>query len=145
VIDSGLLVRALLRPTPSAALTVVQLALEGTRVIGMISPALLQEVFTLLCRTDLRRLTHPPLDDDLIDRFVRYVAQRFHLVPGVLGHVSGVPGLAAENPAVVGAVEGRAEAIITDDPSLLRLGSITVSDARVQIWEAGAFVRRGLR
>src|SRR4051794_29003030 len=61
VIDPDVLVRGLLRPRPSAALTVVELALEGVRLTGIVSPVLLEEVLALLSRPEMRRLTRPPL------------------------------------------------------------------------------------
>jgi hypothetical protein len=146
VIDPGVLVRGLLRPRPSAALTVVELALEGVRLTGIVSPVLLEEVLALLSRPEMRRLTRPPLEDALIDRFVRHIASRFELTPGALRGVEGLPPAGVDNPAVAAALEGRADAIISDDPALEDLASIEVPGfQRVDVCEPGAFLRRGLR
>jgi hypothetical protein len=140
VIDPAVIVGGLLRRRRSAALEVVELAITRTRVVGVISPPLLEQIFRLLSLPVIRRLAQPPMDDDLIDRIVSHLARRFEITPGVLE--IEFPEGGPETPLVVAALEAGVDAIVSDDEGL---ATITVAGFRpLRVWGPGAFLRHGL-
>jgi len=89
-----------------------------------------------------RRLTDPPLDHDLIQRAIRYVGERFTVVTGSFKDVDKVPDDFRDNPLIKAALEGVAEAIVSDDIDLLSLKVVKVSGFRpLQINAPGPFLR----
>ena len=82
VLDTQIIVRGLVRRRTSAAVELFDLALEHRRIIGVISPMLLDECARVLKMSEIRTMASPPLDDDLIERAVRYIGERFTVVPG---------------------------------------------------------------
>ena len=82
VLDTQLVVRGLVRRRKSAAVELFDLALEGVRMLAVTSPVLLEEYESVLRLPHVRRFTNPPLDDDLIQRAIQYIGERFIVVAG---------------------------------------------------------------
>ncbi len=121
VLDTQILVRGLIRRRTSAAVELFDLALESRRIVGVTSPMLLDECARVLKMPEIRTMASPPLDDDLIERAVRYIGERFTVVAGAFQDVDRVPKDAKDNPLVEAALEGSAQAIVSDDGHLLSL------------------------
>ncbi|MEP6655473.1 MAG: PIN domain-containing protein, partial [Myxococcales bacterium] len=98
VLDTQIIVRGLVRRRMSAAVELFDLALEHRRILGVTSPILLDECARVLKTAEIRALASPPLDDDLIERAVRYIRERFTAVPGAFQDVDRVPKDAKDNP-----------------------------------------------
>jgi len=142
VLDTQLVVRGLVRRRKSAAVELFDLALEGVRMLAVTSPVLLEEYESVLRLPHVRGLTNPPLDDDLIQRAIQYIGERFIVVAGAFKDVDKVPDDAKDNPLVEAALEGAAEAIISDDVDLLSLKVVKVRGFRpVQIYAPGPFLK----
>ena len=142
VLDTQLVIRGLVRRRRSAAVELFDLALEGVRVRAVTSPLLLAECESVLRLPDVRALTNPPLDDDLIQRAVDYIGERFIVVAGAFKEVDRVPDDAKDNPLIEAALEGAAEAIVSDDVDLLSLKVVKVRGFRpVQIYAPGPFLK----
>jgi hypothetical protein len=62
------------------------------------SPILLEECQSVLEMPDVRRLTDPPLDDDLIHRAMGYIVGRFVVVTGSFKNIDKVPDDPGDNP-----------------------------------------------
>jgi hypothetical protein len=140
VIDSSVIVGGLLRRRRTAALEVVEMALQRSRLVGVTSPALLEEVFRLLSFPWVRRLAKPPLDDDLIDRVVGQIGERFDLTPGLLEVGDTLEG-AVQSPPLLAALEAGVDLIISDDEEL---ATATVTGRRaVRVCAPSAFLRYG--
>jgi putative PIN family toxin of toxin-antitoxin system len=145
VLDTQIVIRGLVRRRKSAAVELFDLALERLRVIGVTSPLLLEESERVLKLPHIRTMASPPLDDDLIERAVRYIGERFDLVPGAFNDVDKVPDDAKDNPLIEAALEGEAEAIVSDDDDLLSLKVVKVRGFRpVQIYAPGPFLKYAL-
>lgn len=145
VLDTQLVVRGLVRRRRSAAVELFELALAGARVTAVTSPLLLSEVERVLKQPAIRGLARPPLDDDLIERAMRFIGERFTVVPGTFQDVHKVPEDAKDNPLVEAALEGDAEAIVSDDEDLLSLKVVKVSGFRpVQVYAPGPFLKHVL-
>jgi predicted nucleic acid-binding protein len=108
VLDTQLVVRGLVRRRKSAAVELFDLALEGVRMLAVTSPVLLEEYESVLRLPHVRGLTNPPLDDDLIQRAILYIGERFIVVAGAFKDVDKVPDDAKDNPLVEAALEGAA-------------------------------------
>ena len=143
VLDTQIIVRGLVRRRTSAAVELFDLALESRRIVGVISPMLLDECARVLKMSEIRTMaTNPPLDDDLIERAVRYIGERFTVVPGDFQDVDRVPTDAKDNPLVEAALEGSAQAIVSDDDHLLSLKVVKVDGFRpVQVYAPGPFLK----
>jgi len=142
VLDTQIVIRGLIRRRESAAVDLFDLALEGLRVVGVTSPLLLQESERVLKLPDIRTMASPRLDDDLIERAVRYIRERFSVVPGAFSEVDKVPDDAKDNPVIEAALEGEAEAVVSDDEDLLSLKVVKVLGFRpVQIYAPGPFLK----
>ena len=142
VLDTQLVIRGLVRRRRSAAVELFDLALEGVRVRAVTSPLLLAECESVLRLPHVRALTNPPLDDDLIQRAVDYIGERFIVVAGAFKEVDRVPDDAKDNPLIEAALEGAAEAIVSDDVDLLSLKMVKVRGFRpVQIYAPGPFLK----
>jgi predicted nucleic acid-binding protein len=111
------------------------------RMLAVTSPLLLEVYETVLRLPQVRGLTNPPLDDDLIQRAVSYIGERFIVVTGAFKDVDKVPDDAKDNP-LVEALEGAAEAIVSDDVDLLSSKVVKVRGFRpVQIYAPGPFLK----
>lgn len=142
VLDTQLVIRGVVGRRKSAAVALFDLALERVRIVAVASPLLLEEYDSVLRLPEVRGLTDPPLDDDLIQRAMRYIVQRFTYVTGSFKDVEKVPDDARDNPLVEAALEGAAEAIVSDDTDLLSLKVVKVSGFRpVQIYAPGPFLK----
>jgi len=142
VLDTQLVIRGLVRRRKSAAVELFDLALEGVRLLAVTSPFLLEESERVLRLPHIRTLANPPLDDDLIARAVRYIGERCIVVPGAFKDVEKVPDDAKDNPLIEAALEGAAEAIVSDDVDLLSLKVVKVRGFRpVQIYAPGPFLK----
>jgi putative PIN family toxin of toxin-antitoxin system len=142
VLDTQLVIRGLVRRQRSAAVELFDLALEGVRMLAVTSPLLLEEYESVLRLPHIRTLTTPPLDDDLIQRAIGYIGERFTVVGGVFKDVDKVPDDAKDNPLIEAALEGAAEAIVSDDVDLLSLKVVKVRGFRpVQIYAPGPFLK----
>jgi putative PIN family toxin of toxin-antitoxin system len=142
VLDTQLVIRGLVRRRKSAAVELFDLALEGVRIRAVTSPLLLEEYESVLRLPQIRGLTNPPLDDDLIQRAMQYIGERFIVVAGEFKDVDKVPDDAKDNPLVEAALEGAAEAIVSDDVDLLSLKVVKVRGFRpVQIYAPGPFLK----
>ncbi len=142
VLDTQLVIRGLVRRRKSAAVELFDLALEGVRMLAVTSPLLLEEYESVLRLPHVRGLTNPPLDDDLIQRAMRYIGERFIVVAGAFTDVDKVPDDAKDNPLIEAALEGAAEAIVSDDVDLLSLKVVKVRGFRpVQIYAPGRFLK----
>lgn len=67
-------------------------------MLAVTSPVLLEEYESVLRLPHVRGLTNPPLDDDLIQRAIQYVGERFIVVAGAFKDVDKVPDDAKDNP-----------------------------------------------
>ena len=142
VIDTQLIVRGLVRRHKSAAVELLDLALDGARLLAVTSPMLLEECERVLRLPHIRALASPPLDDDLIKRALRYIGERFTVVPGVFKDVDKVPDDVKDNPLIEAALEGSAEVIVSDDVDLLSLKVVHVRGFRpVQIQAPSPFLK----
>jgi putative PIN family toxin of toxin-antitoxin system len=142
VLDTQLVVRGMVRRRKSAAVELFDLALEGVRMQAVTSPLLLEEYENVLKLPHVRTLTNPPLDDDLIHRAISYIGERFDVVAGAFKDVDKVPDDAKDNPLIEAALEGAAEAIVSDDVDLLSLKVVKVRGFRsVQIYAPGPFLK----
>jgi putative PIN family toxin of toxin-antitoxin system len=142
VLDTQLVIRGLVRRRKSAAVELFDMALEGARMLAVTSPVLLEEYESVLRLPQVRGLTNPPLDDDLIQRAMQYIGERFIVVAGSFTDVDKVPDDAKDNPLIEAALEGAAEAIVSDDVDLL---SLKVRGFRpVQIYAPGPFLKHVL-
>jgi len=104
------------------------------------SPVLLEECQNVLRMPQVRGLTDPPLDDDLIQRALGYIVERFVVVTGSFKHVDKVPDDVRDNPLIEAALEGAVEAIVSDDADLLSLKVVKVHGFRpVHIYAPGPF------
>lgn len=113
VLDTQLVIRGLIRRRRSAAVELFDLALEGIRVVGVTSPLLLDEAVRVMKLPNIRSLASPALDDDLIERTVRYIGERFTVVQRTFQGVDKVPDDAEDNPLIEAALEGGAAAIVS--------------------------------
>ena len=146
VLDTQIIVRGLIRRRSSAAVELFDLALETRRMVGVTSPVLLEECTQVLKMPEIRAMLSPPLDDDLIERAVRYIGEQFTVVPGDFQDVDRVPKDAKDNPLVEAALEGSAQAIVSDDVHLLSLKVVKVDGFEpVQIYAPGPFLKHVLR
>ena len=135
VLDTQIIVRGLVRRRTSAAVELFDLALESRRIVGVISPMLLDDCARVLKMSEIRTMANPPLDDDLI-------GERFTVVPGDFQDVDRVPKDAKDNPLVEAALEGSAQAIVSDDDHLLSLKVVKVDGFRpVQVYAPGPFLK----
>lgn len=142
VLDTQLVIRGIVGRRKSAAVELFDLALEGGRMVAVTSPFLLDECDSVLRLPEVRRLTHPPLDDDLIQRVMRYIVERFTIVTGSFKGLDRVPDDVRDNPLIEAALEGAAEAIVSDDVDLLSLKVVKVRGFRpVQIYAPGPFLK----
>jgi putative PIN family toxin of toxin-antitoxin system len=142
VLDTQLVIRGLVRRRKSAAVDLFDLALEGVRMLAVTSPLLLEEYESVLRLPNVRALTSPPLDDDLIQRAVDYIGERFIVVAGAFKDVDKVPDDAKDNPLIEAALEGAAEAVVSDDVDLLSLKVVKVRGFRpVQIYAPRPFLK----
>ena len=111
-------------------------------MVAVTSPLLLEECESVLSLSHVRALTNPPLDDDLIQRAIGYVGERFTVVAGAFKDVDKVPDDAGDNPLIEAALEGATEAIVSDDVDLLSLKVVKVRGFRpVQIYAPGPFLK----
>jgi predicted nucleic acid-binding protein len=118
------------------------LALEHRRIVGVTSPILLDECARVLKMPEIRAMASPLLDDDLIDRAVRYIGERFIVVPGAFQDVDRVPRDSNDNPLVEAALEGSAQAIVSDDDHMLSLKVVKVDGFKpVQVYAPGPFLK----
>jgi hypothetical protein len=140
VIDSGVIVAGVLRRRRSAALEVVEMALARSRLVGVTTPVLLDEVFKLLSFPSVRRMAKPPLDDDLIDRVLSQIEQRFDMTPGIL-EIGDTSEGAIDSPPVLAALEAGVDLIISDDEGLAAVS--VVGFQAVRVCAPGAFLRSG--
>jgi len=146
VLDTQLIVRGLVRRRRSAAVELFDLGLEGVRLVAVTSPVLLEEVERVLKQPNIRAIATPPLDDDLIERAVRYIGERFLVVAGSFRDVDKVPKDSKDNPLIEAALEGDVEAIVSDDDDLLSAKVVRVRGYRpVQIYAPGPFLKYVLR
>ena len=104
VLDTQLVIRGLVRRRKSAAVELFDLALEGVRIPAVTSPLLLEEYESVLRLPQVRGLTNPPLDDDLIQRAMQYIGERFIVVAGEFKDVDKVPDDAKDNPLIEAAL-----------------------------------------
>lgn len=142
VLDTQLVVRGIIGRRKSAAVALFDFALERVRMVAVASPLLLEEYDSVLRLPEVRRLTDPPLDDDLIQRAIRYIVQRFTVVTGSFKDMDKVPDDVRDNPLVEAALEGAAEVIVSDDIDLLSLKVVKVSGFHpVQIYAPGPFLK----
>jgi putative PIN family toxin of toxin-antitoxin system len=142
VLDTQLVIRGIVGRRKSAAVALFDLALQGVRVVAVVSPLLLEEYESVLRLPEVRSLTEPPLDDDLIHRAMRYIIERFTVVTGSFKDVDKVPDDVKDNPLIETALEGAAEAIVSDDVDLLSLKVVKVRGFRpVQIYAPGPFLK----
>lgn len=142
VLDTQLVIRGMVRRRKSAAVELFDLALEGVRMLAVTSPLLLEECESVLSLPYVRALTKPPLDDDLIRRAIGHIGERFTVVAGAFKDVDKVPHDAKDNPLIEAALEGAAEAIVSDDVDLLSLKVVKVRGFRpVQIFAPGPFLK----
>ncbi len=142
VLDTQILVRGILRRRTSSAVAVFDLGCERSGLVVVTSPTLLRELERILKLDEIRRLANPPLDDDVIRRAVTYLAERFDVVSGTFRDVDRVPADVRDNPLVEAALEGEADAIVSDDDDLLSLKVVKVSGFRpVQILAPGPYLK----
>ena len=145
VLDTQVIVRGLVRRRTSAATELFDLALKGVRFTAVTSPLLIDEIERVLKLPQIRSLASPRFEDDLIERVVRFIGERFLVVPGAFRDVDQVPTDAKDNPLIEAALEGEAEAIISDDVDLLSLKLVRVPGFRpVQIYAPGPFLKYAL-
>jgi hypothetical protein len=140
VIDTGVIAGGILRRRRTAALEVMEMALERSRLVGVISPALLEELFRLFSFPVVRRLARPPIDDELVDRLIRQVGERFDLTPGVLQIGDTLEG-AVDSPPVLAALEAGVDLIISDDEALAT--SVVTGGRGIRVCGPSAFLRYG--
>jgi putative PIN family toxin of toxin-antitoxin system len=142
ILDTQLVIRGIVGRRRSAAVELFDLALEGVRLLAVTSPTLLEECDSVLKLPEVRGLTVPPLDDDLIQRAMRYIIERFVVVTGSFKDVDKVPDDVRDNPLIEAALEGAVEAIVSDDADLLSLKVVKVRGFRpVQIYAPGPFLK----
>lgn len=119
------------------------MALSGDHLRGVTSLLLLDELSRVLRRKEIRKLTRPPLDDLLIARTVKQIANRFEVSPGTFRDLDRVPSDAQDNPLVEAALEAEADAIVSDDRDLLSLKVVMVAGFRpVQVYAPNTFLKR---
>ena len=87
VLDTQVIVRGLVRRRTSAATELFDLALKGVRITAVTSPILIDEIERVLKLPQIRSLASPPLEDDLIERVMRFIGERFVVVPGAFRDV----------------------------------------------------------
>jgi predicted nucleic acid-binding protein len=93
----------------------------------------------------IRTLAVPSLDDELIERVVRYLGERFFVVPGAFKDVEKVPADAKDNPLIEAALEAAAEAVVSDDIDLVSLKVVKVRGfLPLQIYAPGPFLKYAL-
>lgn len=100
-------------------------------ILGVTSPALLAEFQRVLSLSAIRRLTQPPLEDDIILRSVEHVARHFYVTDGAFRDVDKVPLDFKDNPLVEAALEAEAELIVSDDHDLLSLKFVRIPGFRI--------------
>lgn len=111
-------------------------------MVAVTSPLLLEECESVLRLPEVRVLTSPALDDDLIRRAITHIGERFTVVAGAFEDVDKVPDDAKDNPLIEAALEGAAEAIVSDDVDLLSLKVVKVQGFRpVQIYAPGPYIK----
>ena len=127
VIDSNLLVSALLTRDPSSpTVRLLRAALER-KIRAYTSPFQLSELVDVLNRPKFRN--HVSVDDAL--RFVGLIRSKFKVVMGLYRDVDVVPKDAKDNPIVAIALEAGAGYLITDDTRhLLPLEVVMISGHR---------------
>lgn len=127
VVDSNLLVSALLTRDPSSPTVELFRRAIGREISAYTSPFQLSELVDVLTRPRFRRAV--TVQDAM--RFVGLIKDRFTVVAGVYRDLDVVPDDAKDNPIVAIGMEADADFLVTEDAKhLLSLKAIRLSGHR---------------